>query len=370
MKKRIIAMIPARLGSQRVKKKNLRLINGHPLVWYAIKNAKEAGIFDEIFVNSESDEIGSIAKKECVNFYKRPAHLSSNSASNDEFLTDFMQKNTSDIVIQINPTSPFISSEHIKLFVTHMLNETIETLHSVKKVQIECIHQGKPLNFNNNEAMKPSQDLEPVYAFSSGIMGFSSKRFLQNMEEHGCAMFGGRGKTGYFTLDGWATLDIDYEDDFLLAEVIAKAANGPRPVPKYYDLEQNQVDLILAKDGVQNVDLKGANEMLTSTKQLTETQSTASWSKRVINTAGYSATLISQKPGQGNRNHYHPDRDEWWVVMRGEIDWTISDNRVLHGKEGDIVFIPKGEPHKITVVGTEPAIRLAISVDDMEHVFI
>ena len=51
---KIIAMIPARLGSQRLKQKNLQLLNGIPLISHAINKAKNSNIFNEIWVNSES----------------------------------------------------------------------------------------------------------------------------------------------------------------------------------------------------------------------------------------------------------------------------------------------------------------------------
>ena len=60
---RIICMIPARLGSQRVKKKNLRLIDNKPLIQYIIESVNKCKIFDSIYLNSESDIFKKIAKK-------------------------------------------------------------------------------------------------------------------------------------------------------------------------------------------------------------------------------------------------------------------------------------------------------------------
>ena len=63
-----VAMIPARLGSKRVPKKNVRLLDGIPMISYIIRATKAAGCFDEIYVNSESDLIGEIAMNEGVEF--------------------------------------------------------------------------------------------------------------------------------------------------------------------------------------------------------------------------------------------------------------------------------------------------------------
>ena len=51
--KKIFAMIPARIGSQRLKKKNLALINKKPLIEYVIDSAKKTKFFDEIYINSD-----------------------------------------------------------------------------------------------------------------------------------------------------------------------------------------------------------------------------------------------------------------------------------------------------------------------------
>ena len=71
--KTIFAMIPARMGSQRIAMKNVALLKGNPLIYYAIQAAKEAGIFDRIIINSENILFSKIAKRYNVEFYQRPA---------------------------------------------------------------------------------------------------------------------------------------------------------------------------------------------------------------------------------------------------------------------------------------------------------
>ena len=63
---KIICMIPARLGSQRVKLKNLRLINGKPLIQYVIDKVKKCNLFDDIYINSESEVFRDIANKNSI----------------------------------------------------------------------------------------------------------------------------------------------------------------------------------------------------------------------------------------------------------------------------------------------------------------
>ena len=61
-------MIPVRMGSKRIKNKNLRLLGNKPLVAYVIESAKKSGVFDEIYLNSESDIFREIANEYGINY--------------------------------------------------------------------------------------------------------------------------------------------------------------------------------------------------------------------------------------------------------------------------------------------------------------
>ena len=87
---KIIGMIPARLGSTRVKNKNLRMINDKPLIQYIIDSALQSEYLNQIYINSEADIFNEIAKTNNINFYKRDQKLSTDSATNDDFAIDFI----------------------------------------------------------------------------------------------------------------------------------------------------------------------------------------------------------------------------------------------------------------------------------------
>ena len=191
---KIVAMIPARMGSKRVENKNTRHLGGIPLISHVIKATKEANCFDEIYVNSESDILGDLALEGGVSFYKRPPHLSSDTATNDDF-TQVMRSND------------------------------IDTLISVKDAQIECVYEGRPINFNPQKPTPPSQDLAPVQAYACALMGWKTSNFLYNMKDLGCAYHGGKGRVKFFTVKGFSEIDIDNEEDFLVAEAIYSYLN-------------------------------------------------------------------------------------------------------------------------------------------------
>lgn len=374
---KIVAMIPARLGSQRVPKKNLRLINGKPLVSYIVQAAAKADVFDEIYINSESDIFSQFAEDYKVKFYKRPDSLSTNSATNDDFALDFIEKNPCDLLIQLLPTSPFLSPEEIYNFVQEMKDKSYETLISVKNEQIECVYDGGPINFEQRGQTLPSQQLKPIQVYACGIMGWDTERLKANMEKYGAAYHGGDGSVGYFPIKGYSTIDIDNEEDFHLAEVVSRSLLQQKKKPEYYDYEAGKEEKvfdadrerILGADGVQTNIMDNFNKELTQIDNIiSEMGRNKSWSYTVVNSPSNSATLIGQLPGEGNRLHYHHDWDEWWYIVEGEWEWLV-DGVPKTIRAGELVFIERFRRHKITAKGEKMAIRLAVSRNDVDHVY-
>lgn len=218
-------MIPARLGSKRVKNKNLRMLGEKPLVQHVIDSLKQTNLFDKIYINSEGDVFKEIAENNNINFYKRPEELASDSATNDEFVDDFLNNVSCKNIFQILPTSPFVTSKDINEFYKYFFYNKCETLISQKEVRIECTFKKKPINYEKNKQTPPSQELTPIMAYACSLMAWNSDTFQKNMKKFKCAYHGPEGKTDYFTLDGLATIDIDEEFDFMLAEQIYKSLN-------------------------------------------------------------------------------------------------------------------------------------------------
>ncbi len=372
---KIVCMIPARLGSKRVKSKNLRLLDGKPLVCHVADKAKAAGVFSDIYINSEADVFEPLCKEYGIKFYKRPMELAADDATNDMFVLDFVKHVPCDIIVQINPTSPFITVEDILDFVRMMTEERYDTLHGAKEERIEGIFDGKPLNFNPMKNMPRSQDLKPVTLFSSGIMAWRVSNYLKNLKELGAGTYGGNGKIGYFTLKGFSTIDIDYEEDFQLAELaLAYEKNKTANTPRYYEPQtrlraERDVDAILSKDGINSNDFTKENQLIVNLKEIiAKADNSVSWSRRIVNTESNSAVVISQLPGEGNRLHHHNDWNEWWYIMAGMWEFEI-EGRTHIVKEGDLVLIEKNQWHKITAIGKVPAVRLAVSRDKVAHIY-
>lgn len=378
-------MIPARLGSKRIPKKNLRMLNGKPLICYAIEAAIEANCFDEIYINSECEIFNEIAESYKIKFYRRPDELSTDSSTNDDFVLDFIYKNNlidyeGSNIIQILPTSPFLASSEIKEFVNQFNTSQYTTLVSVAENKIECLFEDQPINFDRLKHTPPSQLLKPILSYACALMGWQVKNYAENMKLFNCAYHGGNwrdSKTyiGTHILKGLSCIDIDNESDFQLAEAIMRSGYKTKQFsPEYYASEsieriEDDVPSILVKDGVPNNDLHDCNKGVVNINDIFDSKKEfRSWSKRVINTDSNSATLIQQQPGEGNRRHYHADWNEWWYIVDGQWEWEVDGN-TKNVSKGDIVLIEKNKKHKITAIGDKPATRLAVSREDVAHIY-
>lgn len=368
-------MIPARMGSKRVPKKNIRLLAGQPLISYALKSATESGVFDEIYLNSEDNLFAPIAEEYGVSFFQRKKEYATDETNNDEFLYDFINKTSSDFVIQLLPTSPFITSEQIKKFVETLITNTETTLVSVANHKIAGIYNNTPLNFSQSEPHISSQKMTPIQTYATVLMGYDTKCLSNQFKNMGFGYHGEVGKTAYFEIDGLAKIDIDTEEDFQLADFIMKyIKEKPIQIPKYFSFEDKKVSeidvpSILAKDGIFQSDFENENLPLNDIEEIiNNADNSISWCRRIVNTESNSATLISQLPGEGNRLHYHPNWNEWWYIVKGTWEWEVEGKK-MPVQAGQMVFIPKNKWHKITAIGKEPAVRLAVSRGDVEHIY-
>ncbi len=130
-----------------------------------------------------------------------------------------------------------------------------------------------------------------------------------------------------------------------------------------------EVEAILKKDGVLDNNFADVNQQVVNAYELIKQNANkTSWSRRLVDTESNSATMIGQMPGEGNRRHYHPDWNEWWFILAGKWEFEI-DGKAREIMTGDVVFIEKGKIHKITAISDQMAIRLAVSRNDVEHIY-
>ncbi len=130
---------------------------------------------------------------------------------------------------------------------------------------------------------------------------------------------------------------------------------------------------VLKDDGIMNVDwnLMRKYENITSInlKELREDLGMGSWAVRIAFNELFGGVIIQQKPGEGNRKHYHPDADENWVIMEGEWEWWIEGVGKRKVKENDIIVVPKKTWHQIKCIGNKIGVRYAITKPNVKHTY-
>lgn len=217
MSKKIIAMIPARLGSKRIPKKNIRYMGDKPLIQYPIELAMNSGRFESVWVNTESEELGLAAQKLGVQFHRRPAELANDQATNREFTYEFMQKHVCDYVVMVNPTSPMLRQETMESFLDYVEENDYDTIMSVISEKEETFFRGEPLNFSLSEKIN-SQLLEPTEKIVWALTAWKRETFMKLQESGINPVFGG--KLGRFSIPKDEACDLDTLEDWKIAEGI------------------------------------------------------------------------------------------------------------------------------------------------------
>lgn len=183
-KVKIIAMIPARIGSQRLKKKNLALINNKPLIEYVVDSSKKAKIFDKIYINSDDKIFKKIALKNNIGFYLRNKKIGSSNTKSDDVVYDFLKNNKCDIIVWVNPIAPLQEPKEIKKAIYFFIKNKLNSLVTTNQLKNHTIYKQKPLNFRINERFAKTQDLEPLEIMVYSIMMWSANTFIKSYKKN------------------------------------------------------------------------------------------------------------------------------------------------------------------------------------------
>ena len=215
-------MIPGRIGSERLKMKNLALLDGRPLMSYAIEAAKAAGVFDRIIVNADHEIFESIAREHGVACYLRPEALGSSMTTSDQVVYDFMNRHPADVVAWVNPTSPLQTGEEIRRVVEHFHAQGLDSLITVKEERVHGLVNGAPVNFDPATPFARTQDLPPVQLCVYSVMIWRTQTFKPAFERQGYALLSGR--VGDVPVSKRSALIIKTPEDLQLVEAALRGS--------------------------------------------------------------------------------------------------------------------------------------------------
>ena len=222
MRPKIYAMIPARIGSQRLKYKNLALINKKPMISYAINAAKRSKCFHKIFINSDHEVFYKIAKRYKVNFYQRKKKLGGSNVKSDTIVYDFMKNNSeADILVWVNSIAPLQTSDEIRKIVNFFYKKNIDSLITVENKKTHCNFKNKPLNYLKNSKFSKTQDLKEIQAFVYSLMMWKRKAFMKKYNKDKNAIL--CGKTYFYPVKNLSTIIIKNFEDLKLVDYVMKS---------------------------------------------------------------------------------------------------------------------------------------------------
>jgi CMP-N,N'-diacetyllegionaminic acid synthase len=135
-----VALIPARQGSKRVPGKNVRLLNGHPMLAYTIAAAVQSGVFESVMVSTDSEEAAAIAQHYGAEVpFLRPAEYAGDTSPDIEWLQHMLgelrrQGRRWDCFSLLRPTSPFRTAETIRrAWAGFTAQEGVDSLRAIEK---------------------------------------------------------------------------------------------------------------------------------------------------------------------------------------------------------------------------------------------
>lgn len=219
-KPNIIAIIPARGGSKSLPHKNIRLLNGKPLIYYTIATAKKSKYLQRLLVSTEDNQIAEIAQKYGAEVIERPAELATDTAPTEPVMEQVVatlereEDYKPDIIVLLQATSPLRNSKHIKEALDKFLKNDYDSLLSVCPSHAFVWRVGEngvnAINYDFRNRPR-RQDMKPEYRENGAI--YITKHKILTREHNRLG-----GKIGLYVMSEEDSLEIDSEFDFWLCE--------------------------------------------------------------------------------------------------------------------------------------------------------
>jgi pseudaminic acid cytidylyltransferase len=220
-----LCIIPARGGSKRIPRKNIKTFLGKPIIAYSIEAALQSQLFDEVMVSTDDSEIAEIAKKygALVPFMRSVDKASDYATTYDviEEVLDTYSSNLNqkfDYACCIYPTAPLVTAVNLKKAFDLLLDKGFDTVFPVMRFSFPIqraltkSESGLTQFFNRENQNSRSQDLEPAFHDAGQYYWFDVKK---------CRKFGSliTKNCGSIEIKETEGQDIDNEMDWKLAEL-------------------------------------------------------------------------------------------------------------------------------------------------------
>lgn len=226
-----LAIIPARGGSKRIHRKNIKSFFGRPIIAYSIEVALQSGLFDEVMVSTDDDEIAEIARQYGANVpFIRSERNSNDFAQTIDVLNEvgamYKEKFNKifDYTCCIYPTAPLITKERLIEGLNLLIENSLDTVFPIVSFSYPILRSveiidGKTRLVWPEYANTRTQDFNDVYHDAGQWYWYNPKKVKKTIFTN---------NTSSIILDQLEVQDIDTLSDWLVAEMKYKLMNGPQ----------------------------------------------------------------------------------------------------------------------------------------------
>lgn len=214
---KILAIIPARGGSKKIRKKNLRLLKGEPLIWYVINSVRKSKYISDLLVTTDDMEIRSYVEKYGIKVRMRPRYLGKDDVPLDPVIYDAYKWYSKkfgevDYVATIQPTSPLLSSQTLDKAFEYMLKKDLDTILSVVDDTHLMWKEENGKIIPNYEKRLNRQWLPKIYK-ETGAFLITKSCFIKENSRFG-------EKVSVYEVPVEEAIDVDTPLDWLIAETL------------------------------------------------------------------------------------------------------------------------------------------------------
>ncbi len=217
-----IAFIPVRGGSKSIPLKNIKILNGKPLVYWTAFAANNAKCIDKVVIATDSEDIKKTVNKfgfNKVEIYERSSKNAQDTSSTESVMCEYIENvklKDEDLFFLIQATSPMLKSEHIDGMYNSFVSSDYNSMFTaVREKQFHWINTDlgvKPINYDYKNRPR-RQDFEGIFA-ENGACYINS---VKNIKNEKCRL---SGKIGVYELPSYTAYEIDEPSDWIILENI------------------------------------------------------------------------------------------------------------------------------------------------------
>ncbi len=220
---KIVALLPMKANSERVKGKNFKNFCGKPLFKWVLDKLLDINEISEVIINTDAQEIlyeNGMEDNEKILVRNRRKEICGDLVSMNLIINDDVQNIDADIYLMTHTTNPLISIDTIKKAISKFTkalesNQNIDSLFSVNLIQERYYDSAaKPINHDPNNLVR-TQDLEPWFKENSNLYLFTKASFMKTKARIG-------EKPMMLVTPANESIDIDNPDDWDLAELMVE----------------------------------------------------------------------------------------------------------------------------------------------------